>query len=125
MHKYLKISGLVLDFDTRFPQFVAERCAKYLIEPQEIDPGERILPLSVSEEQITLADVEKGFADGWSSFGIKGNIGHHEKNLWFNVKIPIGSLDLLKDAAFSARLKDALGRTVCPFAKLKPFCTAG
>jgi len=83
------------------------------------------MDLSRPDLQSTLADVEKGFADGWSSFGIKGNIGHHEKNLWFNVKIPIGSLDLLKDAAFSARLKDALGRTVCPFAKLKPFCTAG
>lgn len=71
----------------------------------------------------TLATVEQTFSSAWKPFGVTGNIGHHEKNIWFNVAIPITSIDVIKESKFGADLRASLSKVVRSFATLKPFCT--
>lgn len=71
----------------------------------------------------TLATVERTFSSAWKPFGVTGNIGHHEKNIWFNVAIPITSIDVIRESKFGADLRASLSKVVRSFATLKPFCT--
>lgn len=47
----LNISGLVIDFDTRFPDYVMQRCANYVVTEGKAD-----LHLRASDENIVLAN---------------------------------------------------------------------
>lgn len=80
------------------------------------------IDLTRSEVEETIGVVERTFAEVWQVFGVRGNIGHHAKNFWFNVNIPLKSLDELRDAMFVSRFRNAMVRVMKAFCLLKPFC---
>jgi len=51
----LEISGLKIDFDTRFPEFVRRRCARYVTDADE---GEADMRLRATDEGILKSDAE-------------------------------------------------------------------
>jgi len=57
----LNISGLAIDFDSRFPEYVRERCGKYLADAISPSPGkpvsDELIRIRVSEEDIDRSDV--------------------------------------------------------------------
>jgi len=57
---YLRIGGVLIGFDTRFPEYVRERCGKYVVEEESLSEGERAeaLCLRASEADIERANVE-------------------------------------------------------------------
>jgi len=54
MDVLLNISGLVIAFDTRFPEYVRERCRKYVVGPSVQDD---VIHIRVSDEDIEKSDV--------------------------------------------------------------------
>jgi len=59
MNVLLRISGLTIDFDTRFPEYMRSRCEKYLFSSEAAIEGNTadILHLQVSDEDIQKSDV--------------------------------------------------------------------
>lgn len=54
----LKISRLLIDFDTRFPDYVIRRCSRYIASSADDDDASgRILRLRASDEDIERADA--------------------------------------------------------------------
>lgn len=78
--------------------------------------------LTCPEIKDTLGNVEKTFMEIWNVFGVNGEIGHHEKNLWFNVSIPLKSLTELEDEDFVSKFRNAVIRMAKAFFLFKPFC---
>lgn len=69
-----------------------------------------------------LEEVERQFRAAWSGFGAEGNIGHHEKNLWYNVTVPFnGRADLDTNTEFAKKYRMALIKTSSAFALLLPY----
>lgn len=61
MHLYLNISGLIIDFDTRYPDYIRQRCARYLVEHGSeglCDGRQADLCLRASDADIERANVE-------------------------------------------------------------------
>lgn len=59
MHIFLNISGLILDFDTRYPEYVKERCRNYVFgteRPEKLDGD--IVNIRVTEEEIAISNVD-------------------------------------------------------------------
>ena len=84
--------------------------------------SEKGIDLTDSNVQETIEKVEKMFAEVWQVFGVQGNIGHREKNFWFNVSIPLKSLDVLNDSDFINHFRHAIVRMMKAFYLLKPYC---
>lgn len=60
-HVFLDIAGLQIDFCTRFPEYVRERCSRYLATKHSAGPepgacGRPILHLEATDENIRKAD---------------------------------------------------------------------
>lgn len=69
-----------------------------------------------------LEEVERQFRAAWSGFGAEGNIGHHEKNLWYNVTVPFnGRADLDTNTEFAKKYRMAIIKTSSAFALLLPY----
>lgn len=83
---------------------------------------EKGVDLTNPDVQETLVSVEKTFSEVWQVFGVQGNIGHWEKNFWFNVSIPLQSLDVLNDSDFIGQFRAAVVRMMKAFYLLKPYC---
>jgi len=61
MHLFLNISDLLIDFDTRYPEYIRQRCARYLVEPGPDGPAagrEADFCIRASEEDIERANVD-------------------------------------------------------------------
>jgi len=55
MNLTLNIAGLLIDFDTRYPDYVRKRCASYVTDSPA---GDCDMHLSVSDKEIALSDSE-------------------------------------------------------------------
>lgn len=55
----LNISGLIINFDTRFPDFMRERCKKYIVDNPGVSSANEIIDIRVSEEDIYRSDVNQ------------------------------------------------------------------
>ncbi|MCQ2329507.1 MAG: hypothetical protein MJZ93_02985 [Paludibacteraceae bacterium] len=53
MSVLLDICGLYIDFDTRYPEYVAERCRNYMVDRKSVVPD---MKLRSSDEDIVLAN---------------------------------------------------------------------
>lgn len=75
-HVFLDIAGLQIDFNTRFPDYVKDRCAKYLAVQHNAAPGSA-LQLEATDEDIRKAD--------------RDHVGSMEAEL-YAMTIPLGEL---------------------------------
>ncbi len=58
MHTFLNICGLVIDFDTRFPEYVGKRCEKYFLGTEKPKAmASDIIEIGVSNEDIAKSNV--------------------------------------------------------------------
>lgn len=69
-----------------------------------------------------LEEVEREFRAAWAGLGGVADIGHHEKNLWYNATVPFQSkADLDKESAFAQKYRNAIVGIANAMAKLLPF----
>jgi len=57
---YLKIAGVVIEFDTRFPEYVRERCRKYLVEPESVERVDGVMSVEGVDGVESVESVERG-----------------------------------------------------------------
>lgn len=79
-HVFLDIAGLLIDFSTRHPEYIRERCCRYLAakpNPAENDSSKPILHLEATDEDIRKSD--------------RDNVGESEAEL-YAMTIPLSEL---------------------------------
>ena len=80
------------------------------------------IDLKKAGEAGVLEEVEREFRAAWIGLGGVADIGHHEKNLWYNATVPFQSkADLDRDSAFAQKYRDAIVGIANAMAKLLPF----
>ena len=80
------------------------------------------IDLKKAGEAGVLEEVEREFRAAWIGLGGVADIGHHEKNLWYNVTVPFACKgDLSRDSNFANSYRAAIMKTAEAFALLLPY----
>lgn len=75
-----------------------------------------------AEKSGVLQKVEEVFVKVWTAFGGEAKIGHHERNIWYNVTVPFSAKeDLSRDSGFANNYRAAIMKTAEAFALLLPY----